>query len=92
MPSNTYRAVVGSAVGAAEVRELPAPAVREGYVLVRTRAVALNPTDWKTLLAPGGRAVGSKLGCDFAGVVEAVGAGVTKVAVGDRVCGMALGG
>lgn len=30
----------------AEIQEVPVPQLREDYVLVKVRAVALNPTDW----------------------------------------------
>lgn len=88
----TYKALVCTGIGQSEVQDLPVPAVREGYVLVRARAVALNPTDWKTIYSEDGQGVGTKSGCDFAGVVEEVGPGVTKFAKGDRICGMAFGG
>ncbi|PSS05207.1 chaperonin 10-like protein [Coniella lustricola] len=90
--STTYKALVCTTPGTSEVQDLPVPDVsqREGYMLVRTKAVALNPTDWKSLHDPDGHAVGTKLGCDFAGVVEAVGPGVTKFVKGDRVCGFAF--
>jgi NADPH:quinone reductase-like Zn-dependent oxidoreductase len=47
------------------------PALRDDYILVKTEAVALNPTDWKhvAFLSPPGVLVG----CGYAGVVEAVG-------------------
>ncbi|KAK3110904.1 hypothetical protein LTR53_014333 [Teratosphaeriaceae sp. CCFEE 6253] len=65
--------------------------LRNDYVLIRTVAIALNPTDWTTLDAPGDN--GSIVGCDFAGFVEAVGSAVTKTfAKGDRVAGFAHGG
>jgi len=58
-------------------------------VLVRVKAAGVNPVDWKT------RANGGKIGpapftvgWDIAGVVEAVGLGVTRFSVGDRVFGM----
>ncbi len=65
----------------------PEPAPTE--VLVRTAAAGVNPVDWKTRRT-GGR-LGPPpfiLGWDLAGVVEAVGFGVTRFAVGDRVFGM----
>ncbi|EMD00417.1 hypothetical protein BAUCODRAFT_62221 [Baudoinia panamericana UAMH 10762] len=82
-----------SALGqAAFVRDRPVPQPRPGYILVKTKAVALNPIDWMqidTFPAPN-----ALLGRDYSGVIEAVGAGVTstKFRKGDRVCGYVLGG
>ncbi|KAL4897493.1 chaperonin 10-like protein [Aspergillus ambiguus] len=67
------------------------PALRDDYILVKTVSVALNPTDWKHIkfLAP----PGCVIGCDYAGVVEAVGKNVKKsFKKGDRVCGFIHGG
>ena len=57
-----------------------------GELLVETHAIALNPVDWKI------QALGwvitdfpAILGLDSAGIVNKVGAGVTNVAVGDKV-------
>jgi NADPH:quinone reductase-like Zn-dependent oxidoreductase len=71
--------------------EVPAPA--RGQVLVRVRAAAANPMDWQIRdggMKPltGGR-FPRGLGHDFAGVVEAVGSGVTRLKVGDEVLGAA---
>ncbi|KAE8342134.1 hypothetical protein BDV24DRAFT_162685 [Aspergillus arachidicola] len=66
------------------------PSLRDDYVLVKTVSVALNPTDWKhvTYRSP----PGVLIGCDFAGVVKAVGKGVkTPWKKGDRICGFAHG-
>jgi len=75
--------------------ELDDPAPRAGEVRVRTRAIGVNPVDWK--MRAGGplrlalRLAGPPLpfvpGVDFAGVVDAVGAGVAGIAAGDRVVG-----
>lgn len=60
-------------------------------VLVRVKAAAANALDWKMrngemrLLT--GRAFPRGFGNDFAGVVEAIGAGVTRLRVGDAVVG-----
>lgn len=90
--STTTRAVIATAVGEAVVKEVPIPKISEGYLLVKTKAVALNPTDWKSLHTPSGDNIGRKLGCDYAGVVEEVGPGVTKpFKKGDRVAGIAFG-
>ncbi|KAL2812766.1 hypothetical protein BJX63DRAFT_421633 [Aspergillus granulosus] len=68
----------------------PIPPLRDDYILVKTVSVALNPTDWKHIayLAPPGVLVG----CDYAGIVEAVGKDVKKqFKKGDRVCGFIHG-
>ncbi|MFE5121320.1 NADP-dependent oxidoreductase [Streptomyces sp. NPDC056669] len=62
-----------------------------GEILVRVRAAAANPMDWKIrngdMKIMSGRSFPRGLGHDFAGVVEAVGDGVTRLAVGDAVLG-----
>ena len=67
--------------------EVPAPEPGPGQVLVRNHAVGVNPVD--TYLRSNTDNRGPKLpytpGSDAAGVVEAVGAGVTAVKAGDRV-------
>ena len=72
-----------------EVEEVPRPEPGPTEVLVRQAAAGVNPVDWKV------RARGGFLGeppftvgWDVAGVVEELGAGVTRFAVGDRVFGM----
>src|SRR5213592_4754031 len=64
---------------------LPGP----GEVLVRVRAAAANPMDWGirsgAMKMVTGRKFPRALGYDFAGVVEAVGEGVTRLTVGDEV-------
>jgi len=70
-----------------KLEEVPAPQPGAGQVLVRTHAVGVNPVD--TYLRANVDNRGPKLpytpGSDAAGVVEAVGAGVTGVGKGDRV-------
>lgn len=58
-------------------------------LLVRARAYAANPTDWKRLPM---LAVGSIVGSDVAGTVEEVGAEVTGFEVGDVVGCFVRGG
>lgn len=64
-----------------------------GEVLVRVRAAASNPMDWGIrnggLKRLTGRSFPRGLGHDFAGVVDSVGEGVTRVGVGDEVLGAA---
>jgi NADPH:quinone reductase-like Zn-dependent oxidoreductase len=76
--------------GKAEVQEVPVPKLKDGYVLVKVKAVAINPTDWKhvSFMAKPGHTVG----CDYAGVVEDVGPGVQKDwKKGDRIAGWTHG-
>ncbi|ROV99439.1 hypothetical protein VMCG_06347 [Cytospora schulzeri] len=90
--SPTAKAVFTVATGKTAIKEVPVPEVRDGYILVKVKAVALNPTDWKSVHAPNDQTAGTKTGCDYAGVVEAVGANLAKpFSKGDRVCGMVFG-
>jgi NADPH:quinone reductase-like Zn-dependent oxidoreductase len=65
----------------------------KGQVLVRVRAAAANPMDWKIrngdLKIMTGRNFPRGLGHDFSGVIEAIGPGVTRLRVGDSVLGAA---
>ncbi len=69
--------------------DLPKPSLTASQVLVKTAAVSINPID--VYIRSG--MVAAKLpspfiiGCDVAGVVEAVGAAVTRFKAGDRVWG-----
>jgi len=79
--------------------ELDAPEVGRRDVRVAVHAIGVNPVDWKmrsggpirlaarvvrTFRGPRGPII---LGVDFAGVIDAVGADVTDLAVGQRVVG-----
>jgi NADPH:quinone reductase-like Zn-dependent oxidoreductase len=89
---STQRAVVHKEKGVFEIRDdVPLPRLRDEYILVKTKAVALNPTDWKGV--EGRPAPGAIAGCDYAGVVEEIGSKVTTpFKVGDRVAGICRGG
>jgi len=88
------QAVVKLSQGRAALTVIPIPELRDDYILVKTIAVALNPTDWQTVdeaSKPGTPRL--LLGCDFAGVVVEVGKDVTKnFKTGDRICGAVHGG
>lgn len=91
-PPSEIKAVVITKPGVAEVKTVALPKLRDDYVLVRTTAVAINPTDWKHVAMDAQGNVGARVGCDYAGVVEQVGSKVTKrFARGDRICGFAHG-
>lgn len=76
----------------AAVVESPKPRLRPDYLIVKAKAVALNPTDWKHI-DKGLAKSGCTLGCDFAGVVEEVGPNVKKqFKPGDRIACFVHGG
>ncbi|WP_386628344.1 zinc-dependent alcohol dehydrogenase family protein [Sulfitobacter geojensis] len=78
-----------------DAAELPKPTVTPGHVVIRIAASSVNTVD--TMIRSMGSdlplspALPAVLGMDFAGVVDAVGEGVTKFAVGDEVYGCAGG-
>ncbi len=84
------KAILVHKFGGPEVLELadaPTPKPGKGQVLVRVHAAGVNPYD--TYMRAGGYAIKPPLpytpGSDAAGVVEAVGEGVTRVKAGERV-------
>ena len=82
-----------------ELRDVDVPALDDDRVLVRVRASSVNPVEWYGVYAPLFARIGAglrrpkdtSLGADLAGVVEAVGAGVTRFAPGDEVFGVSGG-
>ena len=74
---------------AMELRDVPEPTAGEGEVLIRVRAAGLNPVDSGIRQGKLRMVTPLKLpkvaGSELAGVVEAVGPGVTRFTVGDRV-------
>ncbi len=76
-----------------EMMEAEMPTVKKDSVLVKVKAAAINPVDWKMregqvkLLT--GRKFPQGLGLEFAGIVEKVGRSVANYKVGDEVFGMA---
>jgi NADPH:quinone reductase len=70
-----------------EIAEVPTPAPAAGQVLVRVKAAGVNPAD--TYMRSGNYAMKPPLpytpGSDGAGIVEAVGQGVTTLRPGQRV-------
>lgn len=80
------RAVVVDAVRAVpEVREVPDPEPPDGGVVVRVEATGLCRSDWHAWAGHDDIAFPHVPGHELAGVVEAVGAGVVRWQVGDRV-------
>ncbi|MEO1064121.1 MAG: NAD(P)-dependent alcohol dehydrogenase [Actinomycetota bacterium] len=82
------------------VEEVDRPEPRADEVLVRVEAASVNPADWhlvrgEPLVARMAMGLGAPRqrtpGCDVAGVVEAVGASVTRFGPGDAVFGSPFG-
>lgn len=78
------------------VVDTPAPEPGPGQVRLKVRAAGLNPIDWKIVagfmreLMPVDLPAG--VGSDVAGIVDAVGPGVTEWAVGNEVLGRSATG
>ena len=96
------KAIVHTRYGSPEVlqlEEVPEPELADDLVLVRVRAVSINPADWYGVTAPLAirptmgilKPRSDRTGIDFAGTVEAVGKDVTHVRPGDDVFGAKSG-
>jgi NADPH2:quinone reductase len=72
-----------------EYNDFPTPKPAKQQVLVRVKAVSVNPIDTyiRAGLVPMNIPMPYIIGCDLAGVVEEVGEGVSKFNKGDRVWG-----
>lgn len=99
----TMQAIVYNCYGAPDVLQQvdvikPRPAADE--VLVKVESAAVNPLDWHYMrgtpylmrfVSGFGKPNDPRLGTDFAGIVEAVGAGVERFKPGDEVFGAGSG-
>ncbi len=94
MTAVVYRCYGGPEVLALETFEKPAPG--PGEMLIAIKAAGVNPLDWHymrgspyfmRLMSGMGAPAETRFGVDFAGIVEAVGANVTKYQPGDAVFG-----
>lgn len=96
-PTGTMTAVEISTPGGPEVlvaREHPIPTPQAGEVLVRVAAAGVNRPDVLQRQGNYNPPPGASPlpGLEIAGAVAALGAGVTSLAVGDRVCALLTGG
>jgi len=77
--------------GNLELREIPDPVCGPADCLVRVRAAAVNPADWRVLAGRWrwitGRRFPRKIGIDFAGTITETGPEVTRFKPGDEVMG-----
>jgi len=71
------------------LEDAPVPSPGDDRVRVRVEACGLNPADWALCRGLFAGDLPRGIGLDVAGVVDAVGAGVTDVKVGGRVLGAA---
>ena len=97
------KAIAQDRYGSAEVlhlREIDKPTIGEQHVLVRVRAAGVNIADWAIMsgLPYVARPVyglrkpkNGVRGTDLAGIVEAIGPGVTRFKPGDEVFGSGIG-
>ena len=97
------KAIVQDGFGAPDVlqlREVERPQPGEGDVLVRVHAASVNPADWYAMMGTPWiarpqmglrRPRSNRVGLDVAGVVAAVGGGVTRLKPGDEVFGAGTG-
>src|SRR5512132_4553920 len=98
-PSNPMKAVVHCNYGkpdVLQVKDIEKPTPDDTQLLVRVRAAALNPLDGHSVrgmllarMLGGGlrKPKDTRIGVDYAGVVEAVGKDVTQFKIGDEVFG-----
>src|SRR5262245_20182581 len=92
------KAVVYKSYGSPDVlqiEEVEKPDAPEDGILVRVHATSVNPAEWYAMIGlfiarlGGGlfKPKNTRLGADFAGVVEAVGKGISDFKPGDEVFG-----
>jgi NADPH:quinone reductase-like Zn-dependent oxidoreductase len=90
------KAIVTNQFGGVEnlvTTDLPTPVLKDNEVLVKVKAISINPVDVKTRQGKGmaGRLTGISpliIGWDISGVVTDTGSAVTKFKKGDEVFGM----
>ena len=61
----------------AEVKDIPKPSINDDQILIKSKAYAINPTDWKHIVYKLSKP-GDVIGSDVSGVVEEVGSNVTN--------------
>lgn len=84
-PSSQRALITGTGERVHIQENIELPQLQTGEFLIRTDAVAVNPSDTK--MRGDFVTVGGILGTDYAGTVVALGPQVATVKIGDRVCG-----
>jgi len=102
-PANPMKAIVYCDYGLANLKlaDIEKPVPNDDQILVKVRAVSVNPYDWhfiegspkfmRAMIGGLRRPKDIRLGVDFAGTVEAVGKNVTQYKPGDEVFGGSTG-
>src|SRR5881394_1071812 len=98
-PTNPMKAIVYCDYGVANLKleDVEKPVPNDDQILVKVRAVSVNPYDWhfiegtpkfmRAMIGGLRKPKDTRLGVDFAGTVEAVGKSVTQFKPGDDVFG-----
>src|SRR5436309_1268013 len=102
-PTNPMKAIVYCDYGIANLKleETEKPVPNDDQILVKVRAVSVNPYDWhfiegspkfmRAMIGGLRKPKDIRLGVDFAGTVEAIGKDVTQYKAGDDVFGGSTG-
>lgn len=74
----------------AVILQKPIPTIRDGYILVQPKAVAIQPSDWKHVdFMWVGDPTGVRLGFEYAGDIVDIGANTAcDFKIGDRIFGL----
>jgi NADPH:quinone reductase-like Zn-dependent oxidoreductase len=93
--ATTMRKVIYNQFGDESVLELveqAVPGIQKDQLLIRVKAVSINPLDWKVysgeMKLMSGSTFPKSVGIDFAGIVEQTGSATTHFAAGDAVIGL----
>lgn len=72
--------------------EVNKPISDKQQILIKVKAVSINPIDWKILMGEvkliSGKKFPKSVGCDFSGTIESIGPDIQKFKVGDDVFGV----
>src|SRR5881409_1350473 len=102
-PTNPMKAIVYCDYGVANLKleDVEKPVPNDDQILVKVRAVSVNPYDWhfiegtpkfmRAMIGGLRKPKDTRLGVDFAGTIEAVGKSVTQYKAGDDVFGGSTG-
>ncbi|GAB3949776.1 NAD(P)-dependent alcohol dehydrogenase [Spirosoma harenae] len=75
-----------------ELVEQPVPGIQKDQLLIRVKAVSINPLDWKVyggeMKLMSGSGFPKSVGIDFSGIVEQTGSAVTRFKMGDAIIGI----